>query len=55
MTQPPLTQAEIDEARIWWNQLPSHYKGNASIWTILALYARDWARVHTVSFDAQKE
>jgi hypothetical protein len=48
------TQNEIDEARVWWNQLPSHYKGNASIWTILAMYAKHWAGVHTVSFEGEE-
>lgn len=51
----PPTQAEIVEARIWWNELPDHYKAHLSIWNILALYAAHWSRVHTVSFDADEK
>jgi hypothetical protein len=50
-----LTQAEINEARLWWNRQPESVKGGESIWTILALYAQHWREVHTVSFDSAEK
>lgn len=51
---PKLTQEEIAEARIWWNSLAEDVKSRASIWIILALYAKHWADMHTVCFDADE-
>jgi hypothetical protein len=50
-----LSDEEIREARLWWNQLDERTKCFASIWTILAMYARDWSEIHTVSFDAERK
>jgi hypothetical protein len=50
-----LTDDELREARIWWQALADSTKAHASIWTILALYAQHWAKVHTVSFASDDE
>ena len=48
-----LSELELAEAHAWWESLPETFKAKCSVWTILALYARHWAKSHTVAFDEE--
>jgi hypothetical protein len=50
-----LTGEEKRKAHAWWEQLPSQYKGNCSIWEILAMYARHILETETVHFDSDSK
>jgi len=49
-----LSGEELGAARQWWNTLPDRQKGQLSIWTILAMYAKHVLDTQTVHFDADK-